>query len=556
MEEYKHRSKEVTEGVKRAGFRSFLRADGLTDDDLRRPLIAVVNSWSEIVPGHLHLRSISQAVKEGISRAGGVPLEFNTIAICDGITEGTVGMRYVLPSRDVIADSVELVVEAHRFDAMVLIASCDKIVPGMLMAMARVNIPSIFVPGGPMLPGVYNGKQLSALQLSEAISAVLSGSMAEEELNEMEKYASGVGSCVGMYTANTMCCIAEAMGLTLPGAATIPAVDSRRLHIAKASGIQVMELLKKGITPGDILVESAFKNGMIIGLALGGSTNMVLHLPAIANEVGIPLTLEWLDRLTKETPYIGNLFPSGRYMVKDLDEAGGVPAVMNQLREKLDLNVLTVTGERLGENISGAKVKNSDVIRPLDSPLYPEGSLAVLRGNLAPDGAITRQVSIPENMLRHKGPARVFNTEEDAREAIYDGKIQKGEVVIIRYEGPKGGPGMREMISATEALVEMGLDSSVALVTDGRFSGATRGPAIGHVSPEAMEGGPIAIVEDGDTVEIDIPNRSLNLILSDKEIQRRKKEWAPRGAKVKKGYLARYAKIAESSSKGAILRTS
>ena len=550
----KRRSVDVTDGIYRAGFRSFLRADGLTTDDLKRPLIAVVNSWTEIVPGHRHLRDVGQAVKEGIIRGGGIPLETNTIAICDGITEGTVGMRYVLPSREVIADSVELVVEAHRFDGMVCIASCDKIVPGMLMAMARLDIPSIFIQGGPMLPGTYQCERVTALSTSGYIPKVLSGEMSEEELEELEcRVSPGAGSCSGMYTANTMEAIAEALGLALPGSATIPAVDVRRLHIAKKSGEQLMRLVKDNLIPSQILSEGSFRNAIRVGMAIGGSTNMMLHIPAIAYEAGILVTLDWFGKLGRETPQLCSLIPSGPYYVKDLDDAGGIRGVMWRLKDSLNLDVMTVAGLPMRETIKDTPIWNDEVIRPLSNPVHPQGGLAVLKGTLAPDGAVVKQSAVSQEMLVHIGPVRVFDSEEDARNAIYNDEIQSGDVVIIRYEGPRGGPGMREMISATEALVEKGLDKSCALVTDGRFSGACRGPVVGHVSPEAMEGGVIALIQDGDIVEMDIPNRRLNVKLPEEELTKRRAEWIPPSPKVTKGYLARYARSVSSAASGAIV---
>ncbi len=550
----KRRSVEVTDGIYRAGFRSFLRADGLTTDDLKRPLIAVVNSWTEIVPGHRHLRDVGQAVKEGIIRGGGIPLETNTIAICDGITEGTVGMRYVLPSREVIADSVELVVEAHRFDGMVCIASCDKIVPGMLMAMARLDIPSIFIQGGPMLPGTYQCERVTALSTSRYIAKVLSGEMSEEELEELEcRVSPGVGACSGMYTANTMQAIAEALGLALPGSATIPAVDVRRLHIAKKSGEQLMRLVKDNLTPSQILSEGSFRNAIRVGMAIGGSTNMMLHIPAIAHEAGILVTLDWFGKLGRETPQLCSLIPSGPYYVKDLDDAGGIRGVMWRLKESLNLDMMTVAGLPVRETIKDTPIWNDEVIRPLSNPVHPQGGLAVLKGTLAPDGAVVKQSAVSQEMLVHTGPVRVFDSEEDARNAIYNDEIQSDDVVIVRYEGPRGGPGMREMISATEALVEKGLDKSCALVTDGRFSGACRGPVVGHVSPEAMEGGVIALIQDGDIVEMDIPNHRLNVKLPEEELTKRRAEWIPPSPKVTKGYLARYARSVSSAASGAIV---
>lgn len=550
----KRRSVDVTDGLYRAGFRSFLRADGLTSDDLKRPLIAVVNSWTEIVPGHRHLRDLSQAVKEGIIRGGGTPLETNTIAICDGITEGTVGMRYVLPSREVIADAVEVVVEAHRFDGMVCIGSCDKIVPGMLMAMARLDVPAIFVQGGPMLPGTYQCERVTALSTSEYIAKVLNGEMSEEELEELEcRVSPGAGACAGMYTANTMEAMAEAFGLALPGSATIPAVDVRRLHIAKESGEQIMRLVEQNLTPRQILSEGSFRNAIRVGMAIGGSTNMALHIPAIAHEAGIPVTLDWFGEIGQETPQLCSLIPSGPYYVKDLDDAGGIRGVMWRLKDSLDLDAMTVAGLPVGETIKDAPIWSDEVIRPLENPVHTQGGLAILKGTLAPDGAVVKQAAVSEKMLVHTGPARVFDSEEEARNAIYNDEIQLGDVVIVRYEGPQGGPGMREMISATEALVQKGLDSACALITDGRFSGACRGPVVGHVSPEAMEGGPIALIREGDIVEMDIPKRLLNVNLSTEELGERRAEWAPPALKVTKGYLARYARSVSSPASGAIV---
>lgn len=550
----KRRSKDVTDGLFRAGFRSFLRADGLTSDDLKRPLIAVVNSWTEVVPGHRHLRNVAQAVKEGIIRGGGVPLEMNTVAICDGITEGTVGMRYVLPSREIIADSVEIVVEAHRFDGMVCIGSCDKIVPGMLMAMVRLDIPSIFLQGGPMLPGTYKCERVTALSTSAYVARVLKGELSEEDLEELECHVSpGVGSCSGMYTANTMEAIAEALGLALPGSATIPAVDVRRLHIGKQTGEQLMRLVQENITPSQILSEGSFRNAIRLGMAIGGSTNMTLHIPAIAHEAGIPVTVDWFDQIGRETPQLCSLMPSGPYFVSDLDAAGGIRGVMRRLGDLLDLEAMTVAGIPVCETIRNAPIYSDEIIPPLDNPVHPQGALAILKGTLAPEGAVVKQSAVSPQMLAHSGPARVFDSEEEARNAIYNDEIHSGEVVIVRYEGPQGGPGMREMISATEALVEKGLDEVCALVTDGRFSGACRGPVVGHVSPEAMEGGPIALVQDGDRVEMDIPHHSLNVLLSETELASRRTNWSAPRPKVTKGCLARYAKSVSSAGSGAIL---
>jgi len=550
----KRRSRDVTDGVFRAGFRSFLRADGLTSEDLRRPLIAVVNSWTEVVPGHRHLREVAQAAKEGIIRRGGVPLELNTVAICDGITEGTVGMRYVLPSREVIADSVEVAVEAHRFDGMICLGSCDKIVPGMLMAMARLDIPAIFVQGGPMLPGMYRCERVTALSMSSYIARVLEGELDESDLEELEcRVSPGHGACSGMYTANTMEAVAEALGLALPGSATIPAVDVRRLHMAKRSGERLMDLVEADIRPTDLLSEGSFRNAIRVCMAIGGSTNMTLHIPAIGHEAGIPVSLDWFDKLSRETPQLCNLMPSGPHFVVDLENAGGIPAVMRRLIDRLDGDALSVAGTRVEDAVRGATVWDEDVIRACENPVHPQGALAVLKGSLAPDGSVVKQSAVAGSMLCHSGPARVFDCEEKARDAIYGGAIHAGDIVVVRYEGPQGGPGMREMISATEALVEKGLDATCALITDGRFSGACRGPVVGHVSPEAMAGGPIALVRDGDTIVMDISNRVLDLELSPGELERRLAEWTPIEPRVSKGILARYARDVTSAASGAVL---
>ncbi len=550
----KRRSRDVTDGITRAPFRSFLRADGLTSDDLARPLIAVVNSWTEVVPGHRHLRDVSQAVKEGIIRGGGVPLELNTVALCDGITEGTVGMRYVLPSREVIADSVEVAVEAHRFDGMVCIGSCDKIVPGMLMAMARMNLPSIFVQGGPMLPGTFRCERVTALHSTSYVAKVLRGELSEEVLEDLEcRVSPGNGACSGMYTANTMEAVAEVLGLALPGSATIPAVDVRRLHIAKASGERLMGMVRDNLCPCDILSEASFRNAIRVCMAIGGSTNMTLHIPAIAHEAGLSVPLDWFDTLSRETPQLCNLMPSGPHFVVDLENAGGIRGVMWRLIEHLEGDAMTAAGVPISQAVADAPIWNEEVLRPIDRPYSREGALAILKGNLAPDGAVVKRAAVSEEMMIHAGPARVFDSEETAREAIYAEQIQPGDIVVVRYEGPQGGPGMREMISATEALVEKGLDACCALITDGRFSGACRGPVVGHISPEAMEGGPIALVRDGDRITMDIPARRLSVDLSDAEMASRRAAWQPIEPRVKKGVLARYAQSVSSAATGAIV---
>jgi len=551
----KRRSCDVTDGAYRAAFRSFLRADGLTTDDLKRPLIAIVNSWTDIVPGHRHLRDLAGAVREGVIRGGGIPLETNTVAICDGITEGTVGMRYVLPSREVIADSVEVVVEAHRFDGMVCIGSCDKIVPGMLMAMARLDIPAVFLQGGPMLPGTYRCKRVNALHASSYASKVLAGEMSEDCLEEIEcRVSPGVGACSGMYTANTMEAVAEALGLALPGSATIPAVDVRRIHMAKATGECLMRLVKQGLVPSRILSKASIRNAIRVGMAVGGSTNMTLHLPAIAYEAGIPMSIDWFDEIAQKTPQLCNLMPSGPHFVSDLDHAGGIRGVMWRLRDLLELDAMTVAGVPVRETIAGAPIHSDEIIRSLENPYHPHGALAILRGSLAPDGAVVKRSAVSPKMLVHSGPARVFDSEEDARNAIFNDEIHSGDVVVIRYEGPQGGPGMREMISATEALVGKGLDDTCALVTDGRFSGASRGPVVGHISPEAMEGGPIALVRDGDRIEMDIPHQRLNIDVGKAELDARREQWHAPEPRVTKGCLARYAKSVSSAASGAIVR--
>jgi len=549
------RSDTVKKGVDRTPHRALFKAVGLGDEDLKKPLVAVVNSWNEIVPGHFHLRLIADAVKDGIRTAGGTPLEFNTIAICDGIAMAHEGMKYSLPSRELIADSIELMIQAHCFDAMVCIGSCDKIIPGMLMATCRLNIPTIFVTGGAMLTGHYKGQPIATSELFEKVAAVKAGELSIEELKEMEDVTCpGPGSCAGLYTANTMSCLTEALGMSLPGCGTALAVSAEKLRIAKASGKQIIFLLKNGLTPSKIINKKSIENAIRVDMSLGGSTNTILHFLAIAREVGLDLSLETFDSLSRTTPHICDLYPAGKFYVEDLHEAGGVPAVMKELAPLLNLNCLTVSGRTIKEIISGVQVTRRDVIRPLNDPLHQEGGIAILKGNLAPEGAVVKSAAVDPTMLRHEGPAKVFDREEAAIKAISNGKIVKGDVVIIRYEGPKGGPGMREMLGATAAIVGRGLGSSVALVTDGRFSGGSRGPCIGHVSPEAAEGGPIAIVRDGDIVQIDIPNRTLNVKLSDTEIEGRLKKWRLQvKPKVAKGYLYRYLREAESASKGAVL---
>jgi dihydroxy-acid dehydratase len=551
-----YRSDEVKKGVIRAPHRSLLKATGLTDEEMRRPFIGVANSANAIVPGHIHLNTVAEAVKAGIRMAGGTPFEFSTIGICDGIAMNHAGMKYSLPSREIIADSVELIVEAHRFDALVLIPSCDKITPGMLMAAARMNIPAIMVSGGPMLAGKFNGKDIDLISVFEAVGKVGTGTMTEEELNEFESCACPTcGSCSGMFTANTMNCLTEAIGMGLPGNGTIPAVYSERVRLAKTAGMMIMKLLEDGITPDKIFTKEAFRNALAVDMALGGSTNTMLHLAAIAHEVGLDFDLKMADAISKDTPNLCKISPAGEQHIEDLYRAGGIMAVMSELNkgDHLDTSVLTVTGKSLGENLKGVEVQDGNVIRPLDNPYSATGGLAILFGNIAPDGAVVKQAAVRESMLVHSGPARVFDGEAEATVAIMGGKIVAGDVVVIRYEGPKGGPGMREMLTATSALAGMGLDDKVALITDGRFSGGTRGAAIGHVSPEAQEAGSIAAIQEGDIIEIDIPGRKLDVRLSADEIESRLAGWTTPELKVKKGYLARYARLVSSAAKGAIV---
>jgi len=551
------RSDAVKVGVERAPHRALLKALGISDSDLDKPFIAIANSYTNVVPGHAHLNQVAEAVKAGVISAGGVPFEFNTIGICDGIAMGHSGMRYSLPSRELIADSVEVMVQAHRFDGMVLITTCDKITPGMLMAAARLNIPAIMVTGGPMLSGVYKGKKVGTDSMFEAIGKVAAGKMNEEELKCLEDVACPTcGSCNGMFTANTMACVTEALGMSLPGCATPPAVSAERLRVAKATGERVIGLVNEDLKPRDFLSSDSFENAIMVDMALGGSTNTVLHVTAIANEAEVDLPLSLFDKLSKRVPHLCSMIPSGPYDMKDLDEAGGIPAVMKDLREALHLNALTVTGQTVKENIASAVVLNPEVIRPLDNPVHKEGGIAVLTGNLAPDGAVVKAAGISANIMVHQGPAKTFDSEEDAMKAIMNKKIQEGDIVVIRYEGPKGGPGMREMLSPTATIAGMGLSESVALITDGRFSGATRGPCIGHVSPEAAVGGPIAMLRNGDMIEIDVPKRKLNVKLSAEELDKRAKSWTAKEPNVKTGYLVRYSQLVQPAHKGSVLEKS
>ncbi len=551
----KLRSREVVSGLEGLPRRALLKADGLTDADIERPFVAIANSYNNVIPGHLHLRELGEAVAAGIRAAGGTPFEFNTIGICDGIAMGTQGMCFSLPSREVIANSLELMLEAHRFDAVVSIASCDKIVPGMLMALARVNIPAIMLTGGPMVPGRWRGKRLDVISAFEAVGAVKAGKLSKHEAREIEdRCCPGCGSCAGLFTANTMACLTEALGMSLPGTGTSHAIDAKKRRLAKQSGKQVMELLRRGITSRKILTRSAFENAIIVDLALGGSTNTVLHLLAIAHDAGIKLCLDVFDRLSRHTPHICNLRPSGEHYMLDLERAGGVPALVKRLGKLVRGSPLTVTGRRVRDNLKFMKFYDSKIIRPLTKPYHREGGIAILYGNLAPKSAVVKYAGVSPRMLHHRGPARVFDREEDATKAILSKRIKHGDVIVIRYEGPKGGPGMREMLAPTAAVIGMGLGDSVALITDGRFSGGTHGACIGHVSPEAAEGGPIAIVQDGDKILIDIKRRKLELVLPEAEIKARLERFKPPRPRIKKGYLALYSRIVSSAVEGAILK--
>jgi len=547
------RSDGVKRGVERAAHRALLRSLGLTDEEIDRPWVAVANSWSEVVPGHIHLRELAEAVKWGVRSAGGTPFEFQTIAVCDGLSQGTAGMRYSLPSREAIADSVEVVVEAHLFDAVVFISSCDKVVPGHLMAAARLNLPSIVVTGGPMLPGLHGERKLTLVDVREAIGEARVGRITGEELRAIEGCGCpGAGSCSMMGTANTMACATEALGMSLPGCATAHAADAKKARLARESGRRVMGLLGEGVRPSDIMTEGAFRNALTVDMAVGGSLNACLHLPAIAEELGIRLSLDLIDSISRRTPHLCAVRPAGPHTLWDLERAGGVPAVMKRVQGLLSLDCVTVGGETVGEIVERAEVLDGEVIRPLEKPVHREGSVAVLRGSLAPRGALVKQVAVTPGMLAHEGPARVFDSMEGAVEALWKGGIQPGDVIVVRYEGPRGGPGMREMHMITSVLVGMGLDASVALVTDGRFSGSTRGPAIGHISPEAAEGGPIAAVRDGDVISYDIPLRRLDVRVPEAELRERLMGWrAPERPALR--FLARYSRAVASADRGAVL---
>jgi dihydroxy-acid dehydratase len=551
------RSDLMTKGLERAPHRSLFKAMGYTDEELSRPIIGIANSANEIIPGHIHLDRITEDVKAGIRMAGGTPVEFSTIGVCDGIAMGHRGMKYSLASRELIADSVEIMAMAHPFDGLVLIPNCDKIVPGMLMAALRLNIPAIVISGGPMLAGSLKGSPVDLINVFEAVGKVKAGTTSLEEIAELEDCACpGCGSCAGMFTANSMNCVTEALGMGLPGNGTIPAVYAARRRLAKEAGMKIMHLVTNAITPRDIATLDAFRNAIAVDMALGCSTNTVLHIPAIAHEAGISLDLDLFNEISEQTPNICSLSPAGSHHMEDLESAGGIQAVMKELSKKglLNLTSMTVTGHTVEDNIAGAAVLDTDVIHSMERPYSPQGGIAVLRGNLAPEGAVVKQSAVAPNMLVNEGRARVFDSEEDAIGAILGGAIVPGDVVVIRYEGPKGGPGMREMLSPTSAIAGMGLDTTVALLTDGRFSGGTRGAAIGHISPEAAEGGPIALVREGDPIGIDIPNKRIQLMVEPAELDRRRKEYVPKERAVGGGYLERYSRMVTSASTGAVFK--
>jgi dihydroxy-acid dehydratase len=535
------RSEEIKKGTEKAPHRALLKSLGLQGDDMTKPFIAVANSYTNVVPGHIHLRVLGDAVKEGILAAGGIPFEFNTIAVCDGIAMGHEGMRYSLPSREIIADSVEIMLQAHRFDGVVMVTNCDKVTPGMLMAAARVNIPSIVLTGGPMEAGHFAGKKISYAAVPEALGQVVAGKMTEQDLNRLEDAACpSCGSCSGMFTANTMACMTEALGLSLPYCGSSLATSSFKLRLAKATGKQIVKLVHDDLKPSEILTMDSFRNAISLDMALGGSTNTALHLPAIAKEAGLTLPLSAFDEIGRKVPHLCSMVPSGAYLIEDLDAAGGVPAVQSEIKNMLNLKLLTVTGKTVGENIKDAQVLDRTVIRPLSDPVHKEGGIAILTGNLAPKGSVIKSAGVSPKMQKHTGPAKVYDSEKEAVTAIRAKEVQSGDVVVIRYEGPKGGPGMPEMLIPTATIAGMGLSESVALITDGRFSGATRGGSIGHVAPEAFDGGPIAALKNGDIITIDIPNRLLKVELSDQELKERLAAWKPRKPKISKGYLSRY----------------
>lgn len=551
------KSDNVKAGMQQAPARSLFHALGFTNEEMKKPMVGIVSSFNEIVPGHMNIDKIVEAVKLGVAEAGGMPVVFPAIAVCDGIAMGHIGMKYSLVSRDLIADSTECMALAHQFDALVMIPNCDKNVPGLLMAAARVNVPTVFVSGGPMLAGHVGGRKRSLSSMFEAVGSFAAGTMTKEEVEDFEEHVCPTcGSCSGMYTANSMNCLTEAIGMGLKGNGTIPAVYSERIALAKRAGYAVMELLKKDIRPRDIITKEAIENALTVDMALGCSTNTMLHLPAIAHEIGFDFDISYANPISEKTPNLCHLAPAGATYMEDLNEAGGVYAVMKELSDigLINNDCMTVTGQTIGENIKNSVNRNPEVIRTVDNPYTKTGGLAVLKGNLAPDGSVVKRSAVDEKMLVHEGPARVFDCEEDAIDAIKGGKIVDGDVVVIRYEGPKGGPGMREMLNPTSAIVGMGLGATVALITDGRFSGASRGAAIGHVSPEAAVGGPIALVHEGDMISIDIPNLSIELKVSDEELEARRKEWKPKEPSITTGYLKRYCALVESGAKGAILK--
>jgi len=554
MEESTFRSDSLKKGLERAPHRALLNSLGVSQESLEMPFIGIANSYTTIVPGHMHLDKLAKVVAQGIRAGGGVPFEFNTIAVCDGLAMGHEGMKYSLPSRDIIADSVELMTQAHQFDGLVLLTNCDKVTPGMLMAASRLDIPAIVVTGGPMLTGFYRNRKLGVIAMFEAVGEVKAGKITMEDLKEFEEHACPTaGSCNGMFTANTMACVTEALGLSVPGSATIPAVDSRRLHVAERSGSMAVDLVRVGLKPSRILTKESFENAVMVDLSLGGSTNTVLHLKAVAEEAGLSLPLDVFDSLARRVPHLCNMSPGGPYTMEELDRAGGIPAVMSVISPFLHGNALTVTGLTVAENIKDAKIRDAEVIRPLSIPVHKEGGIAVLWGNLAPNGAVVKTAAVPTGIEKLIGPARVFDSEEAAMSAVMNGSIRKGDVIVIRYEGPKGGPGMREMLSVTGAIAGIGLISSVALITDGRFSGGSQGLCIGHISPEAAVGGPIAVLKEGDIVEVDIPQRILNMGLDAHEIERRLKTWVQPKPKVLRGYLGRYRAMVRSADSGATL---
>ena len=555
IKDKKYRSWKVVEGIDRGGSRAHLKACGIMQDELTKPFIGIVNSYNEMHPGHMHFQALAKAARDGVYTAGGVPFEFNTIAICDGFTQGHEGMCFVLPSREVIADSIEVVVEAQRLDGLVFIGGCDKIIPAMLMALARLDLPAVFVTGGPQMPSYFKGKMYSTFNMKEAAGLVQRNLLSEKEFQQMEdRLSPGAGSCSMMGTANTMAIVAEALGFTVPGCSTCHAVESRKLRQAKESGRLVVELVEKNIKPSSILNQTSLENAVRVAMAVGGSTNTLIHMPAIAAEAGLTITLDDFQRISKSTPYLAKIRPAGEYSLKQLDEAGGVPVVIKELGNLFDVSQMTVIGQTWQQIIADVENWNTDVIRTQANCYSTEGSIAILYGNLAPDGAAVKQQAVAKEMLIHKGPAKVFGSEEEATAAILSNNINKGDVIVIRYEGPKGGPGMREMLTATSCLMGMGLGESVAIITDGRFSGATRGPCIGHISPEAFDGGLIALIKDGDGIEINIPDRRLSLDVSDQEIERRRRNWKQPYSKATKGYLKRYVQSVSSVSTGAIMK--